>query len=124
MGGQLNQMQAMMEQLVKMVGQNNAAVNEMRQELTGVRQGITELKQDNQAIRNELIELRQSQARMEHELTNKVRALFDTREVQNDVNERILDSLASIQADVNYLVTKTAQHNAEISRMQRTRKAK
>lgn len=103
MSEQLNQIQAMMEQLVKMVGQNNAAINEMRQDIT---------------------ELRQSQSRMEHELTDKVRALFDVREIQNDVNERILDSLASIQADVNYLVTKMAQHNAEISRMQRTRKAK
>ncbi len=110
MSEQLNRIEQMLGELIRTVGNTNTAV--------------ADLKQDSISIRQELSELRQSQARMEHELTDKVRALFDVREIQHDVNERVLDSLASIQADVNYLVTKTAQHNAEISRMKRTKKAK
>lgn len=42
-------------------------------------------------------EIRQSQVRMENELTEKVRALFDAREVQNDANERIITTLSRIE---------------------------
>lgn len=47
-------------------------------------------------LSSEVKDLRQSQARMENELTDKVRALFDAREVQNDVNARIISALNRI----------------------------
>jgi ABC-type phosphate transport system auxiliary subunit len=49
-----------------------------------------------------------SQVRMENELTEKVRALFDAREVQNDVNEKMLYSLNRIEAKVDVLQMETA----------------
>ncbi len=108
MSEQLTQMQTMMEQLIKLVGQNNGDINEMRQELTGVRQQLTELHQ--------------SQTRMENELTDKVRALFDAREVQSDVNDQILSSLSSIQTDINCLVAKSTQQGNELNKLKKTKK--
>ena len=49
-----------------------------------------------------------SQVRMENELTEKVRALFDAREVHNDVNEKMLYSLNRIEAKVDVLQMETA----------------
>ena len=49
-----------------------------------------------------------SQVRMENELTEKVRSLFDAREVQNDVNEKMLYSLNRIEAKVDVLQMETA----------------
>lgn len=54
------------------------------------------LKQLN-TLSRDAKELRQSQVRMETELTDKVRALFDVREVQNDVNDRIISALNRIE---------------------------
>ena len=52
--------------------------------------------------------LSESQVRMENELTEKVRALFDAREVQNNINERIITSLDRIEAKVEVLQLETA----------------
>lgn len=59
-------------------------------------------------LSGEVKELRQSQVRMESELTEKVRALFDAREVQNDVNERIISALERLEAKVDVLQMETA----------------
>jgi hypothetical protein len=49
-----------------------------------------------------------NQVRMENELTEKVRALFDAREVQNDINERIISALGRIEAKLDVLQMETA----------------
>jgi len=46
--------------------------------------------------------------RIENEVIDKVRALFDVREVQNDVNERIINALNRIEAKVDVLQMETA----------------
>ncbi len=58
-----------------MVGHNNAIAEELRQ--------------DNQVIRKELSELNQSLARIENDHSEKFHGIYDAREVQFDVNERI-----------------------------------
>lgn len=49
-----------------------------------------------------------SQVRMENEMTEKVRALFDAREVQNDINDRVLNTLVRIEAKLDVLQMETA----------------
>ena len=73
-------------------------------------------------LSTELSNVSQSVTRMENELTDKVRALFDAREVQGDVNDQILNSLSSIQTDINYLVAKSAQQGNELNRLKKTKK--
>lgn len=53
-------------------------------------------------------ELRQNLARLEHEHGEKLSSLFDAREVQNDVNERIINTLERIEAKVDVLQLETA----------------
>ena len=48
-------------------------------------------------------QIHESQIRMESELTEKIRGLYDFREVQSDVNERIKSSLERIEAKVDVL---------------------
>lgn len=103
MSEQLNQMQAMLEQLVKMVGQNNAVTEELRQ--------------DNQAIRKELSQLSQAVTRIENTHGEKLSALFDAREVQMDVNERIVDSLGRIENKLDRMSLKVSSHDAILQRV-------
>jgi ABC-type phosphate transport system auxiliary subunit len=49
-----------------------------------------------------------NQLRMENELTEKIRGLYDFREVQNDINERIVSTLDRIEAKVDVLQLETA----------------
>lgn len=65
-----------------------------------------ETRLDNLASKVDKIDA--GQVRMETELTEKVRALFDAREVQNDVNERIISALERIEAKVDVLQLETA----------------
>lgn len=49
-----------------------------------------------------------NQVGMENELTEKIRGLYDFREVQNDVNERIISTLERLEAKVDVLQLETA----------------
>lgn len=49
-----------------------------------------------------------SQIRTENELIDKIRGLYDFREVQNDVNERIINTLGSIETKIDVLQIETA----------------
>lgn len=44
---------------------------------------------------------------MENELNDRIRALYDARQVQNDVNERVLGSLERIEQKVDTLQLET-----------------
>ena len=59
-------------------------------------------------LEQNMTQLRESQARMEHDLTEKITALFDTREVQKDINDRILGTLGRLEAKIDVLQMETA----------------
>ena len=78
--------------------------------LESMQQGQNMIAKQVNELSGEFKDIRQSQVRMENELTEKVRALFDAREVQNDVNERIMSTLDRIEAKVDVLQLETAAH--------------
>lgn len=80
--------------------------NEKFQEL--VLQQFQQLNTRFDKLETKVDKIDASQVRMENELTEKVRALFDAREVQNDVNEKMLYSLNRIEAKVDVLQMETA----------------
>jgi len=49
------------------------------------------------------------ETRMENEVIDKIKALFDDREVKNDRFDRIEDRLGSIENDTRYLVAKVVR---------------
>jgi len=77
--------------------------------LDNVESGQETMARQVNELSEEVKEIRQSQVRMENELVEKVRALFDAREAQNDVNERIINALGRIEAKVDVLQLETAQ---------------
>lgn len=48
------------------------------------------------------------ESRIESEVVDKIRALYDNREVQNDLNEKISNTLNRIEAKVDVLQMETA----------------
>lgn len=61
-----------------------------------------------QALNEKINKVDTNQVRMENELTEKIRGLYDFREVQNDVNERIISTLDRLEAKVDVLQLETA----------------
>lgn len=47
---------------------------------------------------------------------NKINALFDLREVQMDVNDRILDTLNRMEGKIDRLTIKVSSYDAELRR--------
>lgn len=76
--------------------------------LESMQQGQNMIAKQVNELSVEVKALGESQVRMENELTEKVRALYDAREVQNDVNERIINTLGRIEAKVDVLQMETA----------------
>lgn len=68
--------------------------------------GTLETKFD--ALETKVDKIDTSQVRMENELTEKIRGLYDFREVQNDINEKIIYSLNRIEAKLDVLQMETA----------------
>jgi uncharacterized protein (DUF3084 family) len=85
--------------------------------------GLQELfkgQQEFTKVQNELIigqqELQQSLTRIENEHGQKINALFDAREVQFDVNDRILETLTRVEGKLDRLTLKVCSHDAELRR--------
>ena len=89
---QLNQMQTLMEQLVKMVGHNNAVTEELCQRMDGL-----ETKVDNQGIRLDSLETK----------VDRLEAKVDSLETKVDRLETKVDHLEakvdSLEAKVDHL---------------------
>lgn len=92
-----------------------------RMESMGKRLGNIE---QNMATKEELVNTNQmlekvSQAvvRIENQHGDKLAGLYDAREVQFDVNERILDSLVRIENKLDRVTLKVATHDSVIQRV-------
>lgn len=85
-----------------------ALLEKMDNRLGNLENGQDILSRQVNTLTEDVQNIRQSQVRMENELIEKVRALFDTREVQNDVNEKIIYSLNRIEAKLDVLQMETA----------------
>jgi hypothetical protein len=88
----------------------------LKQLIEGQAQLFTEIKavRNEMATKQELSEVKQSVIRMENTMINKFGSLFDAREVQFDVNERILASLERIEE-------KVGKHDIQISVLDRVK---
>ena len=99
---QIKQDNSLLKQDVSSLKQSNA---EIKQDVSSLKQSNDEMKQDIQQVKGSLI-------RIENEHGEKLRALFDAREVQMDINERILDTLHRIEGKVDRLTLKVSTHDS------------
>ncbi len=71
-----------------------------------VLQQLKNITEEQKALRKDLNRL---ELRMENEVIDKVRILFDAREIQDQRLERIDDRMQSIEIDTGYLVSRVAR---------------
>ncbi len=74
--------------------------------LVKLSQANTEIKQNIQTIDERLGKVESAVIRIENDHGDKLQALFDAREAQIDVNERIFDALNRIEGKVDRLALK------------------
>lgn len=65
-----------------------------------IQKEITEINSNINSLETSQQRIRQSQVRMEDELTEKIRALFDDRELNRDYFESLKDSQARIEENI------------------------
>ncbi|MBU2701654.1 stress response protein SCP2 [Sporomusaceae bacterium BoRhaA] len=70
---------------------------------------VQEMK-SNMATKQDFAEIKQSITRIENDQGKKISALFDAREVQFDVNERICDSLNRLEGKLDRISLKVSSH--------------
>ena len=63
------------------------------------------------ALSERLDKTNQAVARIEHDHGKKLNALFDAREIQLEVNDRILNTLSRIEEKLDHLSSKVAHHD-------------
>ena len=73
---------------------------------------LVRLTQDNTVIKERLEKVESAVIRIENDHGDKLQALFDAREAQIDVNERIFEALKRIEGKVDYLALKVSAHEA------------
>lgn len=76
----------------------------VEQELRGVRQELKETKQD----------VKKLNAKIDGEISDKIRALFDDRQVVHEKFDEINEKIDRLQMDVNNLTVKTIYHDNRI----------
>jgi hypothetical protein len=90
--------------------------NEKFQEL--VLDHLVRLTQDNTEIKGRLERVEAAVIRIENDHGDKLQALFDARQAQIDVNERIFDALNRIEGKVDHLALKVSAHEVVLKKVQ------
>ena len=101
-----------MEEILKQILGEVKGLKQDVGELKGLRQDVQGLQQDMRGLKQDVGELKTSmvkiESRIENEVIEKIRALFDAREVQQDVNQRVISTLDRIEAKIDVLQLETA----------------
>lgn len=80
--------------------------NELKTDVSDLKKGQNELKSDISELKKGQLRL---ETRLESEVIDKLRALFDDRELQNNRLDRIDEKLDSIEIDTGYLVSRVSR---------------
>ncbi|MEW6697489.1 MAG: hypothetical protein ACOY35_08270 [Bacillota bacterium] len=85
---------------LKFLNQRVGSMEQVQQQL------IQELKADIQKVESKVEKL---ELRIENEVADKIRGLYDFREVNNDQFTKVIEKLESIEIDTGYLVSRVAR---------------
>jgi hypothetical protein len=89
----------------------------IKQNIAGIEKNVTGIGQDIHTINQRLEKVETAVIRIENDHGEKLKALFDAREAQIDVNERIFDALNRIEGKVDRLVLKVSAHEAVLKKV-------
>lgn len=74
-------------------------------------EGQRSLALEQKEIRKDLTRL---EAKMENDVINKVRALFDANQVQDDRYDHVLEKLSDMDDKLDYMLLKVAKHDVQL----------
>jgi chromosome segregation ATPase len=97
-------------------------IMDLKSDMTAVKSDITNLKSDMSTVKSDIQDLRASQEHFNNDLQDvksavirienihgeKLTALFDAREAQKDVNEKLIMALERIESKIEVLQLETA----------------
>ncbi|MEN6414812.1 MAG: hypothetical protein ABFC84_18900 [Veillonellales bacterium] len=100
------------------------AVVRLEKEQTDTKQAVVRIekeqsdtKQAMARMEKEQADIKQAVVRMENQHGEKLAALYDAREVQLDVNERIFDSLNRIEGKIDRISLKVSSHETLLKKV-------
>lgn len=97
----------------------------MEQMLSTILEELKSIRSE-MATKDEIKELKQSLAKIENDQGSKIAALFDGYSLRGNQIERLQEHLDerldAIQTDLSYVVSKTAQHDRNIVRLNKIAK--
>ena len=85
-------------------------LKEILSELKSVNQRLDKLEGGQQKLQHSL-------ARIENDHGEKLRGIYDAREVQFDVNERICETLGRMEGKFDRMILKVSSHDAILQRV-------
>ncbi len=103
-----NELTDKVDKLDNKVDKLDDKVNELDDKVNKLDDKVNKLDNKVDKLDAKVDKLDANQIRMENELTEKIRGLYDFREVQNDVNERIISTLERLEAKIDVLQLETA----------------
>jgi GTP1/Obg family GTP-binding protein len=92
--------------------ENDKFQNAVLEHLAHLTQEITEMKIDISQVKTDIDQVKTAVVRIENEQGEKIRALFDAREAQNDVNGRIFETMSRIEDKLDGLTLQVSSHDA------------
>ncbi|MBP2071374.1 hypothetical protein V6B95_03645 [Thermoanaerobacterium saccharolyticum] len=84
---------------------------DLKTEVYTAREAITDLKSEIYTAKEEIKKLG---TKIDSEITDKIRALFDDRQVMHEKIDKINEKIDRIQIDVNNMTIKTLYHDNKI----------
>ena len=113
MSEQLNQMQSVLEQLVKMVGHNNAVTEEIRQDNVAIRAELAATKAELKSDINEAIRIQQ------HDVYRLLELMHDKMATVEAKIDRMTGIQTTQGESINLLAMKQFQTEVEVSQLKK-----
>jgi len=96
----LKQILANQREIQETLAQQKETMQQQSRRLDSLQQGQTSLEARMDSLDKSQLKL---EDRIENEIIEKIRALYDARSVQEDINSRIIDTLNRIEAKLDIL---------------------
>ncbi|KAA5806893.1 hypothetical protein F1655_06535 [Thermoanaerobacterium thermosaccharolyticum] len=115
----------LLERISDNIGNLNEAITDLKSEVYTVKEEMTNLKSEVYTVKEEMTnlkseihttkeEIRKLGTKIDNEVTDKIRALFDDRQIVHEKIDEINEKIDRVQIDVNNMVIKTLYHDNKI----------
>ncbi|MEW6447854.1 MAG: hypothetical protein AB1426_07170 [Bacillota bacterium] len=107
----LQQILAKLEDLSQGQQAQNQRLQRLEEGQEALRTDVGSLRQGQEALQNRLVAL---EVRLENEVFEKIRALFDARQVHLDYFESIRDALTRVEENIDHLIRRERQQDIRL----------